>query len=133
MIGAVAATGGDLVFASEITGDFLVFDANDGKVLYKHNVGGPIAGGVVSYASGGRRYVRRGPGIRGRLLQPDGARDRWRKPHHHCLRAETVMLTGVTRNVWGTAALQLKSGGSAETARPDSNAIESRDDAAILQ
>ena len=57
MIGGVAATGGDLVFIGEITGDFLAVDANDGKVLYKNNVGGPVAGGVVSYAAGGKQYV----------------------------------------------------------------------------
>jgi alcohol dehydrogenase (cytochrome c) len=57
MIGGVAVTGGDVVFAGEITGDFLVFDANDGTVLYRRNVGGPIAGGMVSYASGGKQYV----------------------------------------------------------------------------
>jgi PQQ-dependent dehydrogenase (methanol/ethanol family) len=57
MIGGVAVTGGDVVFAGEITGDFLVFDANDGKILYRRNVGGPIAGGMVSYVSGGKQYV----------------------------------------------------------------------------
>ena len=57
MIGGVAVTGGDLVLTSEITGDFLVLDASDGKVLYKHNLGGPAAGGLVSYASGGKQYV----------------------------------------------------------------------------
>jgi alcohol dehydrogenase (cytochrome c) len=57
MIGGVAVTGGDVVFAGELTGDFLVFDANDGKVVYRRNVGGPIAGGMVSYASGGKQYV----------------------------------------------------------------------------
>jgi hypothetical protein len=30
----------DLIF----TDDFLALDANDGKILYKHHVGGPIAG-----------------------------------------------------------------------------------------
>jgi alcohol dehydrogenase (cytochrome c) len=45
MIGAIAVTGGDVVLASEITGDFLVFDAQDGKILYRHNVGGLAAGG----------------------------------------------------------------------------------------
>jgi alcohol dehydrogenase (cytochrome c) len=44
MIGGVATTGGDLVFIGEITDDFLALDAKDGKVLYKHNVGGPVAG-----------------------------------------------------------------------------------------
>jgi len=57
MIGGVAVTGGDVVFAGEITGDLLAFDANDGKVLYRHNVGGPIAGCMVSYALGGKQYV----------------------------------------------------------------------------
>ena len=32
-----------------------MFDAND--ILYKPDVGGPIAGGMVSYASGGKQYV----------------------------------------------------------------------------
>jgi hypothetical protein len=58
----VAAT---LVFACEITGNFLVFDANDGKVLYGHNVGGPIAGGMVSYASGGKQHVAAVSGFAG--------------------------------------------------------------------
>ena len=57
MIGAIAVTEGDVVLASEITGDFLVFDAQDGKILYRHNVGGPAAGGLVSYAVGGKQYV----------------------------------------------------------------------------
>ena len=34
-----------------------MFDANDGKVVYRHNVGGPIAGGMVNYASAGKQYV----------------------------------------------------------------------------
>jgi len=57
MIASVVATGGDVVLAGEITGDFLAFDAEDGKILYKHNVGGPIGGGVLSYASGGKQYI----------------------------------------------------------------------------
>ncbi len=57
MIGGVAVTGGDVVLASEVTGDFLVFDARDGKIVYKHNLGGPAGGGLVSYASGGKQYV----------------------------------------------------------------------------
>jgi alcohol dehydrogenase (cytochrome c) len=57
MIGGVAVTGGDVVLASEVTGDFLVFDAQDGKIVYKHNLGGPAGGGLVSYASGGKQYV----------------------------------------------------------------------------
>ena len=57
MIGGVAATGGDVVFAGELTGDFHVFDGRDGKILYTHNVGGPISGGVVSYDATGHQHV----------------------------------------------------------------------------
>ncbi|ACB94613.1 pyrroloquinoline quinone-dependent dehydrogenase [Beijerinckia indica] len=57
IIGSVAATGGDLVFVGELTGDFLAFDAKDGKIVFKHSLGGPAAGGVVSYASGAKQYV----------------------------------------------------------------------------
>ena len=57
MIGGLAATGGDVDFAGEISGDFLALDADNGNVLYRHNLGGPIAGGIVSYAVGGKQYV----------------------------------------------------------------------------
>ena len=57
VIGSVAATGGDLVFVGELTGDFLAFDAKDGEVLFKRSVGGPAAGGLVSYAAGTKQYV----------------------------------------------------------------------------
>ena len=57
MIGGVAVTGSDVVFVSELTGDFLALDAKDGKILFKHNLGDPAAGGLVSYASGDRQYV----------------------------------------------------------------------------
>lgn len=57
VISSVAATGGDLVFVGELTGDFLAFDATDGKLLFKHDLGGPAAGGVVSYAVDGKQYV----------------------------------------------------------------------------
>jgi len=57
MVGAVTTTGGNLVLTGELTGDFLVFDARTGDVLYRFNTGGPIGGGVVTYAAGGRQYI----------------------------------------------------------------------------
>jgi len=57
MIGGVTATGGDVVFAGGLAGEFLAFDGRSGKVLYSHNVGGPIGGGVVSYEAGGHQNV----------------------------------------------------------------------------
>jgi alcohol dehydrogenase (cytochrome c) len=40
-----------------LTGDFLTLDARTGDVLYRFNTGGPMGGGIVTYASGGRQYV----------------------------------------------------------------------------
>ena len=57
VIGGVAASGGDLQFAGELSGDFRVFDGRDGKILYTRNVGGPIAGELVSYEAAGHQRV----------------------------------------------------------------------------
>ena len=57
MVAAVATTSSELVFTGEVTGDFIVLDGRDGRVLYRFNTGGPINGGVISYAVNGKQYV----------------------------------------------------------------------------
>jgi alcohol dehydrogenase (cytochrome c) len=57
MVAAVTTTAGDVVFTGELTGDFVVFNARTGDVLYRFNTGGPIGGGVITYATGGRQYI----------------------------------------------------------------------------
>ncbi len=57
MVAAVTTTAGNLVLTGELTGDFDVFDARSGDVLYRFNTGGPMGGGVVTYAAGGRQYI----------------------------------------------------------------------------
>jgi alcohol dehydrogenase (cytochrome c) len=57
MVAAVTTTAGNLVLTGELTGDFVVFDARSGNVLYRFNTGGPIGGGVVTYSAGGRQYI----------------------------------------------------------------------------
>jgi alcohol dehydrogenase (cytochrome c) len=57
MVAAVTTTKGNVVFTGELTGDFLVLDARDGKVLYRFNTGGGIGGGVVTYEEAGKQYV----------------------------------------------------------------------------
>ena len=51
MVAAVTTTAGNLVLTGELTGDFDVFDARNGDVLYRFNTGGPVGGGVVTYAA----------------------------------------------------------------------------------
>ena len=62
MVAAVATTASGLVFTGEVTGDFIVLDGRDGKVLYRFNTGGPINGGVITYAVNGKQYVAVMPG-----------------------------------------------------------------------
>ena len=57
VVAAVTTTAGGVVFGGELTGDFVVFDARSGDVLYRFNTGGPIGGGIVSYELSGKQYV----------------------------------------------------------------------------
>jgi alcohol dehydrogenase (cytochrome c) len=57
MVAAVATTAANVLFAGELTGDFVTLDARTGEVLYRFNTGGPMGGGVITYEAGGRQYV----------------------------------------------------------------------------
>jgi alcohol dehydrogenase (cytochrome c) len=57
MLASVTATSANLVFTGELTGDFVVIDADRGGVLYRFNTGGPLAAGVITYAVNGKQYV----------------------------------------------------------------------------
>lgn len=57
MVAAVTTTAGGVVMTGELTGDFLVLDAESGAELYRFNTGGPIGAGVVSYEIAGRQYI----------------------------------------------------------------------------
>jgi alcohol dehydrogenase (cytochrome c) len=57
MVAGVTPTAGGVVFTGEMTGDFDAFDSATGKALYRFNTGGAIAGGIATYAVGGKQYV----------------------------------------------------------------------------
>ena len=57
MVAAVTTTSGNVVFSGELSGDFIVLDAESGDVLYRFNTGGPIGGGIVTYQLDGKQYV----------------------------------------------------------------------------
>ena len=57
MVAAVTTTAGNVVFAGELTGDFVALDARTGDVRYRFNTGGPMGGGIATYSTGGRQYV----------------------------------------------------------------------------
>jgi len=57
MVAAVTTSAGGVVMTGELTGDFLVLNAENGNELYRFNTGGPIGAGVVTYEIEGRQYI----------------------------------------------------------------------------
>ena len=57
MLAAITTTSTDLLFTGELEGNFLVLDARDGTVLFRHDTGGAINGGVVTYQIGAKQYI----------------------------------------------------------------------------
>jgi alcohol dehydrogenase (cytochrome c) len=57
LLSAITVTSSNVLFTGELTGDFLALDAQDGKELYRFPTGGPLNGGIVTYAIKGKEYV----------------------------------------------------------------------------
>jgi alcohol dehydrogenase (cytochrome c) len=57
LLAAVTTTAGGVVFTGDLHGDFYAFDARDGQVIYRTQMGKPIAGGIASYAVSGKQYI----------------------------------------------------------------------------
>jgi len=55
--GGILATGGDLVFQGQITGEFDAYDALSGRKLWRFGAQAPIIAAPITYAIGGRQYV----------------------------------------------------------------------------
>jgi alcohol dehydrogenase (cytochrome c) len=57
VLAGVTPTAGGIVLSGDAGGNFLAFDAKTGDLLKKLDVGGSMAGGVVTYAIDGKQYV----------------------------------------------------------------------------
>ena len=57
IIAGVTPTAGDILLTGDGAGNFLVFGARTGKILYRFMTGGGIAGGITTYAVDGYQYV----------------------------------------------------------------------------
>lgn len=57
VVAGVTPTAGDVVFSGDLEGNLLALDAHNGTVLYKFNTGGAIAGGVITYETGGKQFL----------------------------------------------------------------------------
>jgi alcohol dehydrogenase (cytochrome c) len=68
MLAGITPTAGGVVMTGDLNGNFLVLDSVDGKVLYRFNTGGAIAGGISTFAADGRQFVAVASGNASRTL-----------------------------------------------------------------
>lgn len=57
VIAAVTPTAGGIVLTGDIAGNLIALDSATGRILYKKNTGGEMAGGIITYAIDGKQYV----------------------------------------------------------------------------
>jgi alcohol dehydrogenase (cytochrome c) len=68
MIAGVTPTAGGIVMTGDLNGNFLVFDSDSGKIVYRFYTGGAIAGGISTYDVDGQQYVAVASGNASRTL-----------------------------------------------------------------
>jgi PQQ-dependent dehydrogenase (methanol/ethanol family) len=68
MLAGVTPTAGGLVFTGTASGKFQALNAATGALLYSFNTGGAIAGGISSYAVGGKQYLAVPSGSASRVI-----------------------------------------------------------------
>lgn len=56
-ISGITPTAGGVVFAGDTAGNFTVLNSGDGKLLFKAETRGALAGGVITYMRNGRQFV----------------------------------------------------------------------------
>jgi alcohol dehydrogenase (cytochrome c) len=73
MYAAVTPTAGGVLLTGDLNGDLMVFNAKNGKVIYRFDTGGPIAGGIVTYEKNGKQFVAVASGNSGGSIPLTGA------------------------------------------------------------
>jgi alcohol dehydrogenase (cytochrome c) len=61
----VMTTAGGLVFTGAMTGEFMAFDANDGKKLWQFQTGSGIISSPIAWERDGKQYITVASGIGG--------------------------------------------------------------------
>jgi len=57
---------------ADLNGDFLAYDAANGKLLHRIPTGQPAGGGVITYQTGGKQRVAMAAGLEDRILGSHG-------------------------------------------------------------
>jgi alcohol dehydrogenase (cytochrome c) len=57
VVAGLTPTAGGVTFGGDMGGNFIALDSKTGALLHKVATGGAVAGGIITYALGGRQYV----------------------------------------------------------------------------
>ena len=57
MVAGITPTASGVTFTGDLAGNFTAYNSKDGKVLFEENVGGGLAGGVITYMRDAKQYV----------------------------------------------------------------------------
>ncbi|HEY1898306.1 MAG TPA: PQQ-binding-like beta-propeller repeat protein, partial [Steroidobacteraceae bacterium] len=57
VIAGVTPTAGGLTFTGDLAGNLLVFNSKSGELVRKVQIGGALAGGMITYEIGGKQYL----------------------------------------------------------------------------
>ena len=57
IVAGITPTAGGITLTGDMQGNLLALDSGTGQVLLSKSTGGAIAGGVITYSTGGRQYV----------------------------------------------------------------------------
>ena len=71
MVASVTPTAGGVLLTGDTKGNFLAFDAANGRVLLKKDLGDPIGGGISTYMLGGTQYVAIAGGMKNPVVDTD--------------------------------------------------------------
>ena len=72
MVAGIAVTASGLVMTADLNGDFLAYDAANGKLLHRIPTGQAAGGGVITYQTGGKQWVAMAAGLEDRILGSHG-------------------------------------------------------------
>ncbi len=73
VVASLTSTAGGVTFAGDMAGTLFIFQTEDGKLLHSIETGGAIAGGIITYRSGGRQYLAVPSGNISRSTWPQAA------------------------------------------------------------
>ena len=68
VVAGVTPTAGGVLFTGDMKGNFLVINSKTGDLLRKTAIGGPLAGGVITYKQNDKQYVAFSSGNVSRLI-----------------------------------------------------------------